>query len=194
MLPWPGLTYNDAAKYFPQSIETMKGYMVQSSHGVISTKRMDRKVHNNPMEKLQQQSNTEDSIPDQKTQEIHIWDHPISKLYTYDCGRFPIRSRSGNEYIIIAYHCDSNTILHAPFVNRKDKHRIRAYNSIMKKFTDRGHHVDIQILDNEVSADYKKTIQQDWGAKYQLVPPNVHRRSIAERAFRTFKAHCVQRV
>ena len=33
----------------------------------------------------------------------------------------------------------------------------------MKKLTDRGHHVDIQTLDNEVSADFKKTIQQDWG-------------------------------
>ena len=72
-----------------------------------------------------------------KTQGIHIWDHPISKLYTDDCGRFPIRSRSGNEYIMIAYHCDFNTILQAPFVNRKEKHRIRAYNSIMKKLTDR---------------------------------------------------------
>ena len=30
---------------------------------------------------------------------------------------------------------------------------------------------------------------KDWGATYQLVPPNVHRRNIAERAIRTFKAH-----
>ena len=45
---------------------------------------MDRKVHNNQLEKVQQQSNTEDSMPTQKTQEIHIWDHPISKLYTDD--------------------------------------------------------------------------------------------------------------
>ena len=56
---------------------------------------------------------------------------------------------------MIAYHCDSNTILQAPFVNRKDKHRIRAYNSIMQKLADRGHHVDIQILDNEVSAGFR---------------------------------------
>ena len=62
----------------------------------------------------------------------------------------------------------------------------------MKKLTDIGHHVDIQILDNEVSAEFKKTIQQDWGAKYQLVPPNVHRRNIAERAIRTFKAHFLE--
>ena len=28
-----------------------------------------------------------------------------------------------------------------------------------------------------------------WGATYQLVPPNVHRKNIAEKAIRTFKAH-----
>ena len=130
---WPGLTYDNAAKYFPQSMEKLKGHMVQSSQGFRSTKKMDRKVHNNRMEKYQQQSNTDDMIPNQKTQEIHIWDQPISKLYTDDCGIFPIWSRSGNEYIMIAYNCDSTTILQAPFVNIKDKHRIRAYNSIMKK-------------------------------------------------------------
>ena len=59
----------------------------------------------------------------------------------------------------------------------------------MQKLADRGHHVDIQILDNEVSAEFKKIIQKYWGAKYQLVPPNFHRRNIAERAIRTFKAH-----
>ena len=90
---------------------------------------------------------------------------------------------------MIAYNCDSNTILQAPFVNRKDKHIIRAYNSIMQKLADRGHHVDIQILYDQISAEFKKTINNDWGATYQLVPPNVHRRNIAERAIRTFKAH-----
>ena len=62
----------------------------------------------------------------------------------------------------------------------------------MQKLADRGHHVDIQILDNEVSAEFKKTIQKDCGAKYQLVPPNVHRRNISERATRTFKAHFLE--
>ena len=28
-----------------------------------------------------------------------------------------------------------------------------------------------------------------WGATYQLVPPNVHRRNIAKRVTRSFKAH-----
>ena len=90
---------------------------------------------------------------------------------------------------MIAYHCDSNTILQAPFFNRKDKHRISAYNSSMQRLADRCHHVKVQILDNKVSSDFKKTIVKYWGAIYQLVPPNVHRRNVAERAIHTFKAH-----
>ena len=50
-------------------------------------------------------------------------------------------------------------------------------------------HVDIQILDNEVSAEFKKKIKKDWGATYQLIKSNFHRRNTAERATRTFKAH-----
>ena len=62
----------------------------------------------------------------------------------------------------------------------------------MQNLADRGHHVDIQILDNEVSAEFKKTINNDWGATYQLVTRNVHRKNIAERAIRTFKAHFLE--
>ena len=51
---WPGLTYNNAAKYCPQSVETIKGHMVQSSEGVRSTKKISRKIHNNQIEKSQQ--------------------------------------------------------------------------------------------------------------------------------------------
>ena len=127
-----------------------------------------------------------------KIKELHIWDKPISKLYTDYYGRFPIRSRSGNEYIMISYHCDSNTILQAPFSNIKDKHRIRAYNSIIRRLSDKRHQVDVQILDNEVSADFKRTIVEDWCATYQLVPPNSHQRNIAERDICTFKAHFYQ--
>ena len=49
----------------------------------------------------------------------------------------------------------------------------------MQQLADKGHHVDVQILDNEVSADFKKTIVKDWDATYQLVPPKVHRRNLA---------------
>ena len=59
----------------------------------------------------------------------------------------------------------------------------------MRRLADRCHQFDIQILVNEVSTDFKRTIVDYWFATYQLVPPNVHQRNIAERAIRTFKAH-----
>ena len=63
-----------------------------------------------------------------------------------------------------------------------------AYNSVMQKLVYREHHVEVQILDNEVSAEFKKTIVKNWGDSYQLVPPNVDRRNVAERAIRKFKS------
>ena len=88
---------------------------------------------------------------------------------------------------MIACHCESNTILQEPFANRNNKHRIRAYISIMKRLASIAHKVDVQILDNEVSAESKRFIVYDWDATYQLVPPNVHQQNIAERAICTFK-------
>ena len=129
---WPGLTYTNAAKYCPHAVETIKGHMVQSLQGVKSTKKTNHQSRGNknfPDQVIfEKQSEEEDIPPPLKTKELHIWDQPISKLYNDDCGRFPILSRSGNEYIMIACHCDSNKILQAPFVNRKYKQRIEAYN------------------------------------------------------------------
>ena len=79
--------------------------------------------------------------------------------------------------------------MQAPFFNSKDKHIIIAYKSFIQRLVDRGNHVEVQILDNKVSVSFKKTIVKDWGATYQLVTPNIHRRNVAERSIRTFKEH-----
>ena len=90
---------------------------------------------------------------------------------------------------MIAYHCDSNAILAAPFKTQADKHRLIAYNDIMQRLKDRHLLVDLQILDNEASKVYKQTITSDWGIKFQLVPPHIHCRNAVEWAICTFKAH-----
>ena len=46
-------------------------------------------------------------------------------LYTDESGRFPIMARSGNQYVMFAYH-SSNVILVDPFYYRKDKNRLEA--------------------------------------------------------------------
>eukprot|EP00804_Cyclotella_cryptica_P028661 CCRYP_008183-RA/>CCRYP_008183-RA protein AED:0.20 eAED:0.05 QI:0/0/0/0.66/1/1/6/0/1274 len=127
--------------------------------------------------------------PHAASKELHLWDEPISKLFTDDMGRFPVRSRSGNQYLMLAYHCDTNAILVEPFQSRHDRHRIPAYNKLMGRLTARTHTVDHQVLDNEASAEYRWVITEDWNCSYQLVPPNVHRRNIAECTIQTFKVH-----
>ena len=49
--------------------------------------------------------------------------------------------------------------------------------------------VDLQILNNEASAEYKRVIKKKWNANYQLVSPNTHQSNAAERAIFTFRAH-----
>ena len=75
---------------------------------------------------------------------------------------------------MVAYHCDANVILAYPFKTRKDRHRREAYEAIMESLRQQGHDVDLQVLDNEAITDYKKEITETWGAKFQLVPPNMH--------------------
>ena len=82
--------------------------------------------------------------------ELHVKVLHQSKLYTYDTGRFPTRARSGNQYVMVAYH-SSNVILFETFESRKDKHCLAAYNFIMQQLKDKHLLVDLQILDKESS-------------------------------------------
>jgi hypothetical protein len=106
--------------------------------------------------------------------ELYITYFLLAKLYTNNMGRLPIWARSGNQYIIIAFRSRCNAILCAPYVNRSNKHQLAAYNSIMRSLANRGHDVDLQILNNEVSTKFKATIVDKWKVWYQLVPPDVY--------------------
>ena len=78
-------------------------------------------------------------------------------LYTDEAGRFPIMARSGNQYVMFAYH-SSNVILVDPFSSRKDKNWLAAYNVTMQCLKEKYLLVDLQIFDNECSKEYLATI------------------------------------
>ena len=88
-------------------------------------------------------------------------------LYTDDTRRFLIWARSGNQYVMVAYH-SSNVILVEPFSSRKDKYRLEAYNAIMQRFKQTYLLVDLHILDNECSKEYHATIRNRWKVQFQL--------------------------
>jgi hypothetical protein len=98
-------------------------------------------------------------------------------------------ARNGNQYITIAFHSCYSAILCAPYVNRSDKHQLAAYDSIIRRFANCGHNFDLQILDNEVSANLKATIVDKWKVQYQLVLLDVHHCNAVKRAIQTFKSH-----
>ena len=56
-------------------------------------------------------------ILDPSAQTVGYWDL---------AGRFPYRSAQGNQYIMIAYHVDSNAILLQPLKNRESDSIITA--------------------------------------------------------------------
>ena len=49
--------------------------------------------------------------------------------------------------------------------------------------------MDVKILDNEVSTDFKRNIGEDWCATYQLLPPNAQIRNVSEISICISKAH-----
>ena len=61
----------------------------------------------------------------------------------------------------------------------------------MQRLTDNKLSADLQILDNEASEEYNRSIKTNWNANYKLVPPHTHWRNADERAIRTFKSHFI---
>jgi len=90
--------------------------------------------------------------------QVFIMTQPLSKLFTNDTGRFPVRAQLGNQYEMIAFHTDGNLILQQAFKTKSDHHCIAVYNLIMTRLAARGLSVDLQILDNEASSAYKEAI------------------------------------
>jgi hypothetical protein len=76
--------------------------------------------------------------------------------------------------MMIAFHANGNLILQQAFKSKSDRHQIAAYNAIMTRLAARGLSVDLQILDNKASAEYKEAITFKWNEKFQLVPPDMH--------------------
>ena len=74
--------------------------MVQSSQGLQPTKKKTpppRGIKKETFKATQEEEeDMEDITPPIKTKELYIWDQPISKLYTNDYCRFPIKYISGN--------------------------------------------------------------------------------------------------
>ena len=138
---WTGLAYQNSAKFYPIACENLKVHMVQVRQRFRSTNPKTQRIKY----KLTEATNIySDMTP---SHEVHIKVEHIRNIYTDDNGRVPVLSQSGNQYIMIAYHCDYNAIFAVPFKSYVDKHRLIAYGAIIQRPDDCNMLVDLQILD-----------------------------------------------
>ncbi len=178
-----GLSYSNMACYCPDSDETILRHLAQMQQNVRSTKPQSTPCPSPP-------PIIESPTPlAEALQEVFLRVYPISKLYTDDMGRIPVRACLGNQYVMIAYHTDENLIPQQAFQTKADTHRISAFNNIMERLAARGLLVDLNIRDNEASANFKGVITESWKTKFQLVLPDMHQRNKAERMIWHFKNH-----
>jgi hypothetical protein len=112
----------------------------------------------------------------------------LSKSYSDQTGRFPVRSSRGHQYIFVLYNYDSNSIHALPLKNRQAAEIARAWTTTYDLLQRKGVASALHILDNECSTAMKLAFRKH-NVAFQLVPPHSHRRNAAERAIRTFKNH-----
>ena len=109
-------------------------------------------------------------------------------IYTDQTGHFPVQSSRGHRLLMVMYDVDGNYIDVEPLRDHKDNSMIAAYQTLWSRITrDRNKKPTMHILDNEASSSFKTAIRNN--CTLQLVPPDTHRRNLAERAIQTFKNH-----
>jgi len=178
---WHGLTSKRVRQFIKQIPEaTAKGHMIQEQQHLRPT--------NSFMVNHLKPSYTEAYVKIELAKPTQT----LSKnIYSDLTGRFPQRSTRGNQYIFILYDTNSNCIFAEPVKDRTSTHIEKAYAKIINILQQANISPTIHILDNEASKSYSKLIQKHGKTKIQFVPPHVHRRNVAERSIRTFKAHFI---
>ena len=184
---WTGLTAAAVRRNFPESRETWKGHGRKVKMNLRSTKTLVEK----------EAADTNEFVG-----EVAEWDechHAVynlqddleQKMYTDQTGRFPATSYRGMQYIMVLYEpSKSNAILVEPMRNRTSGEMLAAYLKLTGRLAAAGIKPKMHVLDNECSAEFKKAIFKN-GMKYQLVPPNDHRRNVAEKEIQAFKDHFI---
>ncbi len=174
------LTERNVNKYYPETCETSKGHMNQTCKNVRSTK-----AKRTPLE-------TCDTLQlhSKKVRDIYTTMYDICEtMFSDQTGQFPMRSQSGNKYIMVLVKIGSNAILVEPMKNRKDAEMIQAYNALLLRLTRAGIFSKKHVLNNKVMENTKNHIHDACKMNMELVPPGRHWQNVVEVAICNFKSH-----
>jgi hypothetical protein len=183
---FPGLTPRSLRRYPPQSPAMVKGHLDQLRKNQKSTK---------PTQLPPEPSEPDDEpFPESANAKSHhcytAIIEPTGQIYTDQTGKFIVPSSTGNNYLLVLYDYDTNSIWAEPFKTRAAKDIVTAYSTLHTALCRIGLRPQLQRLDNECP-EALKDYMADQQVDFQLVPPGVHRRNAAERAIRTFKNHLI---
>ena len=101
------------------------------------------------------------------TKEINLWDRK-GTIYTDQTGNLPVKSKSGNIFIVVMVAIDSNAILVTPVKDHTDQQLRSTYVTLLKRIKDAGVQVKKHVLDNECSENMKEIIIQE--CELELMP------------------------
>ena len=197
-----GLTAKNLKKHPPQSLATAKGHLDQTRKNQSSTKSISPKAETPTLPPPSTETSalpvTDDEpfpTSDPDNQRSHhcyaaVFEPATGQIHSDQTGKFIVASSAGNNYVLVVYDYDSNSILVAPMRSRTGPCILAAFQEIHARLVAAGLRPQLQRLDNEFS-EALKSFLRDVAIDYQLVPPGIHRRNAAERAIRTFKNHFI---
>jgi hypothetical protein len=162
LITWPGLTEDIINKHLKLTPATAMGHMNQRRQNIRSTSKATTEKQQPP-----------DIDLGTKTHLVYAVVVDQGQLYTDLTGKFPVRSRKGNYYVMVCYIYDCNYIKVVPMKSRSASEWVKAYDSIHQEITVKGFKPKLQTLDNEASAALKNFFTVN-SIAYQLVPPHCH--------------------
>ena len=130
---WTGLSYAAVSKHYPESEETWKGHGRKIKSGLRSTKQALVDEQDGQVSGV-----TKPKIHSVFTRVYDLHDELERKMYTDQTGRFPVRSYSGNQYIMVLIEMDSSSILVEAMRDRTSGEMVKAYQTLVDRLTASG--------------------------------------------------------
>jgi len=147
---FPGLTAELVSKYLPIEMPTILGYLHKQKQCIRSTTIWAANVS---------------LTPEPPIKELYTKIIPLANMvYIDQTGKFSIRSKSGNYYIIILYNYDTNTILGEVIPDRTTSTLQHSFITLFSKIKLKGYQPSIIWLDNKISHEHLKLLE-DLGLK-----------------------------
>ena len=189
---WPLIDVRNVREHFPQSEETQLGHMRGARQGVRSTRKVVE-IDTTPEARIEKKGDVFVTV-----YELNQDDRLTTTIFGDQTGDFPHVSSRNNKSIMVLHHVDSNSSWIEPLKSQTEGSLIAGRTRALERMRRQGIVPKHQILDNQCSARMKAAIAattlSDGSISQmtnELVPPDEHRRNIAERAIQTCKDHFV---